>query len=65
MLLDPEHERLAAENTQAQAEIVAALPLINPLMVDGVIPAGQVASPLSRPQTPIYQGSSNEHFRIW
>lgn len=45
MLLDAEYERLAADNTQAQAEIVAALPLINPLMVDGVIPAGQVASP--------------------
>lgn len=40
MFFDAERKRFAAEITQAQAEIEAALSLFEPLMVDGVIPSG-------------------------
>ena len=64
MFLDAERERFAAEITQAQAEIEAALSFFEPLDGGWSYPAGKVVYPLSRSHPPIYQGSSNEHFRI-
>ena len=45
VLRDAERERLAAENTQAQAAIEASSPFYNPLTEDGVIPPGKSYPP--------------------